>query len=339
MKPTSGARCGALVSVSFLGLLLGGCGTVSKDGGGGGAGGGTSSGAAGLGGGAAGAPGTGGGAAGATGAGGTGGGAAGVTGATGTGGGGAAGASNVAGHGGGGTAGTGASVGGADGGGCATPGATGTSYVDHAAGTDDGVHGGGPGTCAYKTLTYALKKAPGNISLSGADTYQGDVAGETLPFLLQGKQTLTCNGATLASSAAMGTYDGIVQFAGTANGVNGCSFDGKKLGGYCLLVNTSAASSAAPHTITQSSFTGCANVTVLVGSGFDHVSITSNSFTLDYDCIDVMGSPSDVHISDNTFTGTTTDILCAGTAPGVTGSGNLRGGGTIVCTTCGGCPF
>jgi parallel beta-helix repeat protein len=277
-------------------------------------------------------------------------GAAGATGLAGAAGG-PAGATGLAGAGGGAGAGGTAGVGAAGGGGAGSTGAggatscpttaatTGTRYVDHAAGTDDGVHGGGPGACAFKTLTYAISKAPGEISLSAADTYQGDVAGESLPFLLQGKQTLTCNGATLASSTAMGTYDGIVQFAGTANGVTGCSFNGEKFGGYCLLVNTSAASSAAPHTITQSTFTGCDNVTIVVGSGFDNVSITNNVFTLDFDCIYVMGSPSDVNVSNNTFVGTTTDVLCGGADPGVTGSGNSRGGGTIVCTTCGNCPF
>jgi hypothetical protein len=187
-------------------------------------------------------------------------------------------------------------------------------------------------------LTYALTKAPAEVSLSGADTYQGGTAGETVPFLLQGKQTLTCNGATLANSATMGTYNGIVQFAGSANGATGCSFNGEQLGGYCLLVNTSG-TSATPHTIAQNTFTGCGNVTLVVASGFDHVSITGNSFTLDYDCIDIMGAPTDVKISGNTFTGTTTDIICAGAAPGVTGSGNMRGGGSPVCNTCTNCPF
>ena len=159
------------------------------------------------------------------------------------------------------------------------------------------------------------------------------------PSLLSGKQTLSCNGATLANSAAMGTYNGIVQFAGSANAASGCAFNGEKFGGYCLLVNTSAASATTPHTVTGCSFTGCDNVTLVVGSGFDHVSITNNTFTLNYDCIYVMGSPTDVKISNNTFAGTTTDVLCGGADPGVTGSGNQRGGGTIVCNTCGNCPF
>jgi hypothetical protein len=52
-----------------------------------------------------------------------------------------------------------------------------------------------------------------------------------------------------------------------------------------------------------------------------------------------MGSHADILIADNTFVGTDTDVLCDDAAPGVTGSGNVRGGGTISCTTCGGCPF
>jgi hypothetical protein len=273
----------------------------------------------------------------------------GSAGATGTGGGGRAGTvggagatetAGSAGHGGAtGSAGQGGGVAGA-GGGCPTPQAgSGTRFVDHALGTDDEMHGAGTGSCAYKTLTYALKKSPGEIALAAADTYQGGVAGEKLPFLLLGQQTLSCNGASLLNDADMGTYDGIVQFAGTRNAATGCNFDGGKWGGYCLVVNASGASSSAPHVITKSSFTGCGNVTIVVPSGFDHVTISQNSFTLDFACIYLMGTHSDIRITDNTFVGTNTDVMCDNAAPGVTGSGNVRGGGGIACTMCGGCPF
>jgi Right handed beta helix region len=248
-----------------------------------------------------------------------------------------AGASGLGGIGGGG--GTLGQQGGA-GGGCPAPQAGGgTRFVDHALGTDDEMHGGGTGPCAYKTLTYALKKAPGEISLSSADTYKGGVAGEKLPFLLLGQQTLSCNGASLENDADMGTYDGIVQFAGTRNAASGCNFDGGKWGGYCLVVNATAATASAPHVITKNSFTGCDNVTIVVPSGFDHVTITQNSFTLDFACIYPMGAHSDITIANNTFVGTNTDVVCDDAAPGVTGSGNVRGGGAIACSTCGGCPF
>ena len=232
--------------------------------------------------------------------------------------------------------------GGAGGGavGCpSTQGVTGGArFVDHALGADDDAHGAGPGACAYKTLTYALKQAPGEVSLAATDTYQGGVAGEQ-PFLLVGQQTLACNGASVANEANMGTYDGIVQFAGTRNAATSCNFDGGHWGGYCLVVNASAASGAAPHVITNNTFTGCDNVTIAVPGGFDHLHIAQNSFTLNFVAIYLMETHSDIQIVDNTFVGNDTDVICDDAAPGVAGSGNVRGGGTISCSTCGGCPF
>ena len=119
------------------------------------------------------------------------------------------------------------------------PAASGTRFVDHALGADDATHGGGTGRCAYKTLTYALAHAPDAVSLA-QDTYKGGAAGEELPFLLTAQQTLLCNGAQLENDASMGTYDGIVQLAGTRNAVSDCHVDGGHQGGYCLVVNASA---------------------------------------------------------------------------------------------------
>ena len=165
------------------------------------------------------------------------------------------------------------------------------------------------------------------------------MAGETLPFLLVGQQTLSCNGASLANEADMGTYDGIVQFAGTRNAATNCNFEGGEMGGYCLVVNASAASSDAPHVIANNAFTDCDNVTIAVPDGFNHLHITQNSFTLNFACIYLMGSHSDIQIVDNTFVGNDTDVLCDDAAPGVAGWGNVRGGGAISCSACGGCPF
>ena len=33
------------------------------------------------------------------------------------------------------------------------------------------------------------------------------------------------------------------------------------------------------------------------------------------------------------------DVMCDTASPGITGSGNVRGGGAITCSTCGNCPF
>jgi parallel beta-helix repeat protein len=219
------------------------------------------------------------------------------------------------------------------------PAASGTRFVDHAMGTDDAAHGGGTGRCAYKTLTYALAHAPDDVALLAQDTYQGGVAGEALPFLLTGHQTLTCNGAQLQNETTMGTYAGIVQFAGTHNAVTGCNFNGGDQGGYCLIVNASAADLTKPHVVTQSTFTKCDNVTLVVPAGFDGVTISKNTFTLNFASIYLAGAHTNISVVDNTFVGNSKDVMCDDAAPGVTGSGNVRGGGAIACSVCGGCPF
>lgn len=71
---------------------------------------------------------------------------------------------------------------------CRPASAAATQYVDHANGTDDSVHGGDVGSCAYKTLTYALAYATGSVQLVGADTFPGGVAGEALPYTLGSAQ-------------------------------------------------------------------------------------------------------------------------------------------------------
>lgn len=219
------------------------------------------------------------------------------------------------------------------------PAASGTRFVNHAMGTDDAAHGGGAGRCAYKTLTYALAHAPDDVALLAQDTYQGGVAGEALPFLLTGHQTLTCNGAQLQNETTMGTYAGIVQFAGTHNAVTGCNFNGGDQGGYCLIVNASAADLTKPHVVTQSTFTKCDNVTLVVPAGFNGVTISKNTFTLNFASIYLAGAHTNISVVDNTFVGNSKDVMCDDAAPGVTGSGNVRGGGAIACSVCGGCPF
>lgn len=218
------------------------------------------------------------------------------------------------------------------------PAASGTRFVDHAQGHDDATHGGGVGACAYKTLTYALAHAPDEISLA-EDTYKGGVAGEELPFLLTGQQSLKCNGASLQNEANMGTYDGIVQFAGKRNSVTDCRFDGGHWGGYCLVVNASAADAAKPHAVTQSTFTKCDNVTLVVPDGFNGLVISKNTFQLNFASIYFKGTHTGISVVDNTFVGNNSDVMCDTASPGITGSGNVRGGGAITCSTCGNCPF
>jgi hypothetical protein len=215
-------------------------------------------------------------------------------------------------------------------------------YVDHAQGTDDPQHGGGPGACAYRTLTYALTQATGEIALA-PDTYQGDIAGETLPFLLTGHQSLTCDAfgtkATLHIQPNQGTYDGVVQLAGTGNTVKGCVIDGGAFGGFCAVVSASAAPGS-QHTITESRFTNCDNVALQVAPNASNIVISHNEFELGFLSILWNGDHASASITDNTFTANLgNDVYCETPSPGITGSGNVRGGGAILCEGCANCSF
>ena len=217
------------------------------------------------------------------------------------------------------------------------------AYVDHRLGSDDDAHGGGPGACAYRTLSYALANATDNINieLAAGDTYQGGVAGETLPFRLTGLQILRCNGATLENAADQGTYDGIVQFSGDSNGVDTCRFEGLAWGGYCLNVNSTGPDGVFPHQVLATTFSNCANVAISIGAGFGGVSISNSTFTMNYVSIYPTGTHAGISIVDNTFAGVGggDDVVCDDAEPGITGSGNVRDGATIMCGVCGGCPF
>jgi hypothetical protein len=217
-----------------------------------------------------------------------------------------------------------------------------TRFVDHQLGTDDEAHGTSVGACAYRTLTYALAHATdAAISLATYDTYQGGVDGETLPFLLTGTQQLFCNGAVLENAADQGTYDGIVQFSGTTNGVTSCQFEGLDEGGYLLLVNSSGAGYDAPHGVANTVFRDGGNVALSVGAGFDNLVVTDSTFQTSFVGIYPTGSHANVRIVDNTFAagGDGYDVVCDDAEPGVTGSGNSEGGAPIACGICGGCPF
>ena len=91
--------------------------------------------------------------------------------------------------------------------------------------------------------------------------------------------------------------------------------------------------------MTQSTFTKCDNVTLVVHAGFNGVTISKNTFTLNFASIYLEGAHTNVSVTDNTFVGNHGDVMCDAATPGVTGSGNVRGGGAITCATCGGCPF
>jgi hypothetical protein len=213
-------------------------------------------------------------------------------------------------------------------------------WVDRQMGTDDEVHGGSVGVCAFRTLAYALAHSTVGINLNGADTYQGGVDGVTLPIVLTGTQQLDCGGGVLENAAEEGTYEGIVQFAGTQNGVTDCLFEGLGWGGYLLNVNSSG-DPRERHVVGDTEFDHAGNVAIWVAPGADNLDIESNIFSMNNVSILAGGSHANLQIAANTFSGGGGgyDVVCDDVEPGITGASNTRDGGAITCGVCGSCPF
>src|SRR6266542_2421713 len=218
-------------------------------------------------------------------------------------------------------------------------------YVDPMYGTDDANHGGAYGHCGYKTLTYALAHATGQIALRTA-TYSPQ-SGETFPIVLRGQQALLCNfsNASPATIQGKGKYDKIlidvsVAFEGTQNSLYNCVIDGGGGNGYCLDVFSSGSTFPQTHIVTGANIGNCGGTAVLVENGRNNLSIQSS--TLHNSLVGVFwaGSNAGASMQNNSFSANTTDIQCSGTDTGVTGSGNHGAtGGSPICTRCGNCPF
>jgi hypothetical protein len=209
-----------------------------------------------------------------------------------------------------------------------------TQYVDHASGTDDAAHGGATGTCAYKTLTYALAHSTGSVQLVGTDTFPGGVVGESAPYTLGTAQKLFCNNAKFTWPTASGSYSGLVGMAGTANTIDGCRLDGATNGGYCAVVSTTGT-----HTFSNNTVTNCGNVAVDVALNVSGITLIGNTFTANYSAIHFEGTNGGTLTNNSIVSTGTIDVYCASPSDGLTGSGNTRGAGTINCTGCTHCPF
>jgi hypothetical protein len=216
-------------------------------------------------------------------------------------------------------------------------------YVDPVLGTDDATHGGAFGNCAYKTLTYALAHATGQIALATA-TYSPQ-SGETFPIVLKGNQGLLCKYTTSSPATIQGkglytqSYVNIaVAFEGTQNALYDCIVNGGGGTGFCMEVHSSGTSSIMSHLISGANIGNCGGVAVQVDTNFGNLSILNSTF---HDSLGVfwVGTNAGGFMQNNTFSANTTDIQCQNADTGVTGSGNHRGGGNTVCVTCGNCPF
>ena len=236
---------------------------------------------------------------------------------------------------------------GQDGTSCAQASPNAMAYVDETAGSDDAEHGGAAGSCAYKTLTYALAHAQGSIVLA-AGNYPGP--GDTLPFVLGGRQALVCDRESPAvigyDASAVADREGsavaplvpLVRLAGTGNTVNGCTFDG--LDDATVACVDVAPTSTRGHTVENDTFEGCGGVGVLVEDDVQGAAVRGNRFERTELGVS-FGARVSGAITGNAFSGAgAADIECADhDGRNVSGGDNTRDNGSATCVDCAACPF
>jgi Protein of unknown function (DUF1565) len=226
-------------------------------------------------------------------------------------------------------------AGGSDAGPCPVVSATAGSYVDGAHGVDDVSHGGGPGACAYRTITFAIAHAHRYISVA-AGTYSVS-AGETLPLVLTGRQAILCSGATIDGQGVYDSTRATIVFSGTANVVQGCQVVGDDQPGACVLVESDATNSG--HLLEAVDVSHCGDAAVRIEGTL--VDVEDSKFH-DSDrgvswSYGLVGDISNNTYSNNVFD----DIACDDGDPddGVGGTNNTDAAVAATCTGCGNCPF
>ena len=218
-------------------------------------------------------------------------------------------------------------------------------YVDPMYGTDDANHGGAYRNCGYKTLTYALAHATGQIALQTA--IYSPQSGETFPIVLSGTQQLLCKFgiATSATIRGKAQYPKIlinvsVAFEGTQNALFDCKIDGGGGLGYCVDVFSSGSAFPQQHSFSSVDIGNCGGTAILVENGVNNVSVMNSTIHDSQLGTFWAGSNTGGSMSNNSYATNMTDIQCSGADPGVTGSGNTgMTSGKPSCVTCGNCPF
>jgi hypothetical protein len=224
---------------------------------------------------------------------------------------------------------------------CCAPAAAATHYVDGVGGSDRDDHGG-PGACAYKTIGFALARATGTIAVLATATYSN----EAWPLVLTGVQQLQCNPngtgrATIEMVTPVGST--IIQFDGSQNALLNCIVNGNTNAVDCVDIASSAASSSAPHLLTNDDLGDCENDVVLVETNVLNVRISS-SFIHSTSTGLVWDSGSTGQMTNNSME-TGEDVICQdNSSTGPTGSGNTDPNNpngfnnTVSCSHCFNCP-
>jgi hypothetical protein len=219
-------------------------------------------------------------------------------------------------------------------------GAAATRYVDPDVGTDAPGFGIGFGRCAYRTLTYALMRETGEISLAQG-TYSA-ASGEALPFVLRGVQQISCQGSG-GTLLGKGRYfprgiDATVVFEGYENDVFGCSIDGNGQPGVCIDVVASG-SVASSNRVLDIDVGKCGDVGIQIEANVARMDVGSSKIHDNRIGVSWLGANDGSSLLSNTFFSNGLDISCGEPDVSIIGGGNSNTGNYPTCQTCDGCPF
>jgi hypothetical protein len=227
-------------------------------------------------------------------------------------------------------------------------------FVDPMYGTDDLDHGGAYGRCGFKTLTYALAHATGEIALQTA-TYAA--ATEHFPIVLTGTQQLLCKYKNSGAATIQGTAPyartgtaTAIALEGTQNVIDACHVtDLTYSGTTCVLLYSNG------HAIRNADLGPCgttSGIAVYALAGVGSFSVASTRMHDSHIGAFLIGSNTGT-LQSNTFAANwAEDITCG--ASGDAGFGSVAGSGNTSdfggndagispgkpnCTYCPNCPF
>jgi parallel beta-helix repeat protein len=222
--------------------------------------------------------------------------------------------------------------------GCAAQAPVDPRWVDPVGGVDDDLHGGAPGTCAYKTLSYAV--AQGHLDIHVAPGTYDAAGGEAFPILLFETQRILCeavdgNRPLITGGGTYTTYTATIVASGSGNVIDGCDIVGLDEPAYCI---DSIGAPVAEIRFQGNDVSGCLNGIRLATGGavMEGNTIHDNGLTGIHAQVG-----EDSAITSNVFSGNPTDINCnPGMGwPTMVGSGNQSMDGPPICVACDGCPF
>ncbi|HUU62901.1 MAG TPA: right-handed parallel beta-helix repeat-containing protein [Dehalococcoidia bacterium] len=115
-----------------------------------------------------------------------------------------------------------------------------TWYVDGAQGTDDGTHGTGPGTDAFKTIQYSIndgRVGNGDTIIVAAGTYSPSTNGEAVPIVISKSVTLKGTQADVdprPSSGGRSGAESVIDAEETSNAVVQISAADVEINGFTI---------------------------------------------------------------------------------------------------------